>query len=293
MEEKNDKIDLAALMDIQVDGIIQLTEKEFQLISSLVYEKFGINLTEKKKALVRGRLHSLLRAKGYTSFKQYYEAIVNDESGRGLLSLVDRISTNHSYFFREADHFDFLRSQILPEIRANLNAKVDKDFRIWCAGCAAGEEPYTVAMVLDDYFGREFASFDIRMLATDISETVLEQAMAAAYPEQKIAGVPKKFNKYLVKTQDNQYSVVDYLKKRILFKSLNLMRETYPFKGQFDIVFCRNVMIYFDQQTRKNLLRKFHRYTKPGGHLFIGHSETLGRDTNLFHYVKPTIYRRV
>ena len=285
--------DLAALMDIRVDGIIQLKEKEFQLISSLVYEKFGINLTEKKKALVRGRLHSLLRAKGYTSFQQYYEDIISDDTGVGLLSLVDKISTNHSYFFREADHFDLLQNQILPEIEAKCRSQAQENLRIWCAGCAAGEEPYTIAMILDDYFGAEIKSWDIGMLATDISVSVLEQAISAVYPEQRVAGVPKKFRKYLMQTKDDQYTVVDYLKKRILFKSLNLMRETYPFKGQFDIVFCRNVMIYFDQPTRKNLLVKFHRHIKPGGYLFIGHSETLGRDTKLFRYVRPTVYRRI
>jgi chemotaxis protein methyltransferase CheR len=277
--------------DFKVEGIIELKENEFQLISRLVYDRFGINLTDKKKALVRGRLHSLVRQNGYASFEEYYDAVMNDESGTELLQLVDRISTNHSYFFREADHFDVLTQRILPDLIRQIGS--ERKLRIWCAGCAAGEEPYTLAMVLDDFFGAEYSAWDIKILATDISNTALGKALEGVYPETKFAGLPANFKKYVTKKDAEHVEVSPRIKSRVLFKALNLMRESYPFRGTFDIVFCRNVMIYFDLETRKNLLAKFHRYLSTGGYLFIGHSETLGRDTPLFSYVKPTVYRSI
>lgn len=275
---------------LHVDGIIELKENEFHKISQLVYEKFGINLTEKKKALVRGRLHAIVRSNGYRSFGEYYDAVMEDDSGRELLRLVDRISTNHSYFFREADHFDVLTERVLPALRRNRD---EKKLRIWCAGCAAGEEPYTIAMVLDDYFGKDYRSWDIKILATDISTTALGLALEGVYPAQKVAGLPKEFSSYVTKLDDDHVRVSAKLRNRVMFKSLNLMRDSYPFQGTFDIIFCRNVMIYFDLETRKGLLERFHRYMGKGSYLFIGHSETLGRETKLFSYVKPTVYQSI
>ncbi len=274
---------------IKLEGILELTEKEVQLISRLVYEKFGIHVTYKKKALVGGRLHSLVRQNGWASFSEYYDEVMNDESGRELLQLVDRISTNHSYFFREADHFDVLTQRILPDLIDRFGD--ERKLRIWCAGCASGEEPYTLAMVLDDFFGTEYSAWDIKILATDISSTSLAKALDGVYPETKFAGLPARYQKYIVRQNAEHVEVSPRIRNRVLFKALNLMRDSYPFHGTFDIVFCRNVMIYFDLETRGRLLAKFHRYMTPGGYLFIGHSETLGRNTELFSYVKPTVYR--
>ena len=267
---------------------IELTDKEFRLLADLIYNKFGINLGEKKKALVRGRLNSVLREKELGSFKEYYDSILKDESGSSLINLVDKISTNHSFFFRESEHFDLLEKVILPKLTAEQNQT--RKIRIWSAGCAGGEEPYTLSMLLHDYFKNELGSWDIRMLATDISETALSNAKKGEYVGQKMSGLPDKYRKYLDVREKDIYAVKQQLKKLILFRPLNLMQEAYPFKGKFDIVFCRNVMIYFDLETRKKLLSRFHRYMKPGAYLFIGHSETLGRNTSLFNYVQPTVY---
>ncbi len=152
------------------DRIVELSDKEFWLISDLVRERFGINLTDKKKALVRGRLNSLVKSQGFSTFEEYYKKIIDDTTGGSLLSLIDRISTNHSFFFREADHFDFLTTTALPEILQSLKEHTRSNvLRIWCAGCAAGEEPYTLAMVLAEFFGMDLVKWDVGILATDIA----------------------------------------------------------------------------------------------------------------------------
>ena len=232
----------------------------------------------------------MVKSNGHSSFEEYYRTVVDDDSGGKLLELIDRISTNHSYFFREADHFDFLRTAALPSLLELERIKDTQTLRIWCAGCAGGEEPYTLAMVLADFLEPEYDTWDIGVLATDISTSALQQARKGEYAQQKIAGVPAEYRKYLRRLDNDHYEIVDKIKKPILFKRLNLMREDYPFKGKFDIIFCRNVMIYFDQNTRKGLLSRFHRYLHPSGYLFIGHSETLGRGTGLFRYLMPTVY---
>ncbi len=272
-------------------GIIKLTDKEFRLISELVYERFGINLTDSKKALVRGRLNSLVRSLGFSSFGDYYESVIHDRTGDSLHFLIDRISTNHSYFFREMDHFVFIAERALPEICKKLKERASDGVRIWCAGCAAGEEAYTLAMVLTEFFGLEILKWDIGILATDISIAALQEAVEGIYPANRVEFAPAHYRKYFKKLPDS-YAVIDKIKRMVLFKRLNLMREGFPFKERFHIIMCRNVMIYFDQETKKDLTAKFHRYIQEDGYLFIGHSESLGRETEEFRYVQPTVYKR-
>ena len=274
-----------------MEGLIDITDDEFKDISQLVYEKFGIHLTEKKRVLVRGRLNKLLRQMGYTNFEEYYNAILKDPSGAGLLELVDRISTNHTYFYREKDHFDFLEKRVLPDIARQLDEDRSTDLRLWCAGCATGEEAYTLAIVLAEYFGPQFFTNGPPILATDISLTALEKAMLGAYGKERIDQIPKGLlQKYFALNEMGGYSVKDVLKKMVLFKRLNFKRETFPFRKQFHTVFCRNVMIYFDQPTKETLVNKFGGVLNEGGYLFIGHSETLGRDNSNFQYVQPAVY---
>jgi chemotaxis protein methyltransferase CheR len=279
-------------VNFNTDGVIPLRDKEFRKISGLVYDRFGVNLTDKKKALVRGRLNSLIRSLGFTGFEDYYGAVTDDTTGAGLLSLIDRISTNHSFFFREADHFDFLTNKALPEIFENMKEQKSNDLRIWCAGCAAGEEAYTLAMVLKEFFNLDIAKWDLGILATDISISALEQAAAGVYPAQRVEAVPEKYKKYFRRLSGDSYVVADRIKRMVLFKRLNLMREVFPFKGKFHVIFCRNVMIYFDQETKKSLTGRFQRCLQEEGYLFIGHSETLGRNTDGFKYIQPTVYKR-
>jgi chemotaxis protein methyltransferase CheR len=273
-------------------GPVKLRDEEFDLISQLVYRTFGIHLTDKKKALVQGRLNSLVRSLGFPTFEAYYNSVLRDPTGGSLLALVDRISTNYTYFFRETAHFDFLNQTGLPEICQSAEKTGRRELRMWSAGSATGEEAYSLAMVLREYLGSAYSRWDVGVLGTDISLTALRQARQGVYPAEKIGKVPLRYKKYLYRDTDGSYAVRDELKGMVLFKKLNLMQDSYPFKGKFHAVFCRNVMIYFDLETRKRLIERFHRYLHPGGFLFIGHAESLGRSHGLFEYVQPTVYRK-
>jgi chemotaxis protein methyltransferase CheR len=281
---------MTILENFSVDGAIRLTDKEFCLISELVYKRFGINLTEQKKALVRGRLNTLVKSQGFVNFEDYYNAVVDDRTEGSLLSLIDRISTNHSFFFRETDHFDFLKSIVLPDLFRKIERNKKTELRIWCAGCAAGEEPYTLAMVLHEFNAP--MEWDIGILATDISISALQQAKEGIYPSGKLEKVPAQYRKYFEKLDSDSYAVKNIIKRMVLYKRLNLMRNDFPFNGKFHLVFCRNVMIYFDQETRKILVAKLHRHMHEDGYLFIGHSESLGRESEKFGYIQPTVYKR-
>jgi chemotaxis protein methyltransferase CheR len=280
------------MSEITAPGMIQITDSEFSDIARLVHERFGIALGEKKKALVRGRLSSLLRSGGYANFGEYYKSISADQSGRSLLTLVDRISTNHSYFFREADHFDYLVSEVLPLMERRMAGTRNARLHIWSAGSAAGEEPYTLAMILSEYLAEHRPGWTAAILATDISTGALEQARIGHYSETKVAAVPAHYRKYFTRLEGDQYGMNDSIKNMVTFRRLNLMQEQYPFKSRFHVVFCRNVMIYFDQETKMALASRIARNVHDGGFFFIGHSETLGRVPGDWTYVRPTVYQR-
>jgi len=291
MSDLNDSKDS---QEFQLNGILQISDKEFRKISDLVYSQFGINLTDKKKALVRGRLNKLIKSLGFDTFGEYYESVINDKTGKGLISLIDKISTNHSYFFRENEHFNFLLEEGFPEFAEKMSRTRELDLKIWSAGCAAGEEPYTLAILASEYFGQKIYRGRPVILATDISLTALEQAMEGVYVQERVKTVPKVLSdKHLRSHDSDKMAVSDDLKKMILFKRLNLMHDSFPFKGKFHFIFCRNVMIYFDNKTKMDLVEKFHRYLYNGGYLFIGHSETLGRGSSLFKYIKPALYQKI
>ncbi|MBB6481476.1 CheR family methyltransferase [Spirochaeta isovalerica] len=274
--------------------MLDINDREFKKISELVYSRFGINLTEKKKALVRGRLNKLIVNLGFTSFSQYFDYVQEDKSGQRLLDMVDKISTNHSYFFRESDHFSYLTDSVLPAICHNNDRRPDNKLRIWCAGCANGQEAYTLAMVVNEFFTRNNSSLQPAILATDISISALETAVAGHYTEEGLSGIPAELKRrYFDMEKDGSATAKKELKDLILFKRLNFMNDSFPFKNRFDVVFCRNVMIYFDNVTKETLVNKFHRYMLDTSWLFIGHSETLGRNNSNFKYIKPSTYLRV
>lgn len=264
-----------------------ISDEEFNAIAKLVYDHFGIHLTDKKKTLVTGRLNSLLKQKNFKTFKELYDHILDDETGRALSDLINKISTNHTYFFRESDHFDLLKSTILSEVSA-LTPQTN-DIRLWCAGCATGEEPYTLAMTAND-FTQNHPGKTVSILATDISMNALEKAIEGKYTADKLRNIsPLYIQKYFTKELQTYYVKAE-LKKNILFKRLNLMRENFPFKNRFHIIFCRNVMIYFDRQTRQRLVAQFYKHLQPGGYLFIGHSESLLKEQSYLKYLKPAVY---
>lgn len=270
-----------------VSVLVDLSDSEFTDLAQLIYHQFGINLTDKKKALVRGRLNKVLKARGLSSFSQYLDLVHRDQTGMALVELIDRISTNHTFFFREADHFSFFQDIALGEIRSS------SEIRIWCAGCATGEEAYTLAMLCLDWRNRSKFSGTIKILATDISVTALEQALKGEYTDERVRLVPLQLKqKYFTSLGPDRWSIVPELRKLILFKRLNFMDQSFPFRNQFHGIFCRNVMIYFDRETKTDLVHRLTRHLLPGHYFFIGHSETLGRETFDLDYIKPSVYRR-
>lgn len=269
----------------------RISDQEFDAIRKLVYSKFGINLTEQKKTLVVGRLQKVLRHRKFDTFQDYYQWLTTDTTGVALDELANRITTNHTFFYRENAHFEFFSKTVLPEMAARHQG--DKELRIWCAGCSSGEEPYTLMMLMMEHFGPEFAKWNPTLLATDISATALKTAMAGSYETDRVAQLPPNLrSKYFRRSTKGEVLVTDQVRQRIFFRRHNLMDPTFPFKKQFDAIFCRNVMIYFDRETRNNLVAKYYKHTVQDGYLFIGHSETLGRDETQFKYLMPAVYQK-
>lgn len=265
--------------------MIHLTDREFQELVSFIRTNFGINLG-KKRLLIEARLFSVLAEKNISSFTEYFNLIQNDSEE--LNTMMNRLTTNHTYFMREPRHFEFLKSVILPELTKN---RPDHCLRIWSAGCSTGEEAYTAVMVMRDWFGMR-SDWDYRILATDISTKVLEAARQGAYSAESLRNLPAQWRTRYFHAQEGQvYVLSEEIKKEVIFRSLNLM-DPFPFHQPFDLIFCRNVMIYFDQETKNRLIRKFYDSLKPGGYLLIGHSETVQRDVIPFRYIEPSIYQK-
>lgn len=268
--------------------MINLTNQEFQTLYAFIHKKYGINL-EKKKTLIEGRMSNYLHEKGYTSFQQYMDVLFNDKTGSEITVLLNKLTTNHTFFLRESEHFDFLTNQVLPVFEKTCTSK---DLRIWSAGCSSGQEPYTMAMCIHEYFGNRKTGWDTTILATDISENVLEKAKKGVYTLEQISDVPYPWvQKYFVDNQDGTYTVADRIRKDVVFRSFNLM-DPFVYKKPFDLIFCRNVMIYFDAPTKDTLVEKFYNATNPGGFLFIGHSEVINRNNSKYTYIKPAIYQK-
>jgi chemotaxis protein methyltransferase CheR len=273
---------------------MNMTDREFRQLRELVYERLGINLTGKKRSMLIGRLQKLLRTSGFKNFQDYYEYLVNDAGMKAMTELINRVTTNYSFFYRGKSHFEYFVEAVLPEVVGSLKKRNSRDLRIWTAGCSTGEEPYMLTMLMREFFGNEYSLWDGGILATDISEKVLTFARQGIYPAERTKEVPVQLrNKYLKKLNDGQMAVNDTIKNEVIFRKFNLINKHYPFKKPFQIIFCRNVRIYFDKQTRDTLLHRFYEKTEPGGYLFIGHSETLGREQTLYKYIMPAVYKRL
>lgn len=269
------------------NGLVKITNEEFNHLIKFVHTRYGIDLS-KKRILIEGRLSHTLKEKGLNSFQSYLELLQKDTSGTEINTLLNKITTNHSYFARENDHFDFLLQQALPYLEQRRN----HELRIWSAGCSAGQEAYNIAMTIDQYFGVKKKSWDTRILATDISMNVLSKAKQATYPASNLEGLPPAWKqKYFVDLKNGNYQINSNIRSEVIFKTLNLM-EPFSFKKPMDIIFCRNVMIYFDKPTTNKLINKYYEVTAPGGFLFIGHSEVIDKAQTKYHYVKPAIYQK-
>lgn len=273
-----------------------LHDREFQRFSSLIYESVGIKMPPAKKTMLEARLQKRLKAIGIPSFEKYGDYVFSPE-GRAseLVHLIDVVTTNKTDFFREPAHFEFLVKTAIPSI---LHGRVDltrEPLRIWSAGCSTGEEPYTLAMVLSEFAdGRP--EFRAAITASDICTQVLQTAKTAIYPEDRTDPIPLNLKKkYLLRSRERSKSLVRIapgLRSLVSFRRINFMDDDFGIAEKMDIIFCRNVVIYFDKPTQLILMRKFHRQLRPGGYLFIGHSETLsGLDVD-FKPVASTVYRK-
>lgn len=269
--------------------VIKIMDDDFKRLTGYLKHDYGINLIH-KKSLIEGRLTNMLTEKGFNNFREYLDHVFNDMTKTELTELINKLTTNHTFFMREANHFEYFKKNILPYLEANVK---EKDLRIWSAGCSTGEEPYTLAMIMEDYFQGLGNTWDKKILATDISVNVLEAAERGIYPAQALDNIPPTWKlNYFSKQNSESFRVSEKIKDEVIFRMFNLMDEVFPFKKRFHVIFCRNVMIYFDHRTKMELINKFYSITEPGGYLFIGHSESISREENPYRYIMPAVYRK-
>lgn len=270
--------------------MVDISEKEFKDITGYIKANYGIKLGPEKKSLVVGRLTKLLIQNNFNNFTDYLNYVISDRTGSAASALINRITTNHTFFMREPDHFYFFRDRVLPYLKDTVK---NKDLRIWSAGCSTGEEPYTLAMIIAEYLGEERKKWDTKILATDISEKVLEKAKKGLYPDDEVSSISSEWrNKYFYKYDNENSMLADDIKDGVIFRRFNLMEKQFPFRKKFHVIFCRNVMIYFDAGTRNELVKKFYEFTEDGGYLFTGHSESLSREETDYKYIMPAVYRK-
>ena len=263
-----------------------ISDQEFALFQRLIYKIAGISLSDSKKVLLVGRLQKRLRHYQLENFNQYYRLLSSDEHPGELQVMVDLLTTNETYFFREPKHFDFLRQHILRGWRG------ERPFRVWSAASSSGEEAYTIAMVLAD----TLASKAWEIVGSDISTQVLDKARQGHYPMTRIDGIPRpflsKFCRKGVRSQEGTFLINAELRARVNFLQVNLTQPVTADVGLFDVIFLRNVMIYFDNDTKRRVVSHLLPHLRPGGHFIIGHSETLNGIVSSLNQVSPTIYRK-
>ena len=271
-----------------------MRDSEFEFIRSVVYEHSRISLGPDKRELVSARLGKRLRATNLPDLGEYCRLLQSPGSEDELGNLIDAISTNHTFFFRENVHFDFLRDKVLPEMSARAQAERWPRFHLWSAACSSGEEPYTIAMTLADAPG--ISRWPWHIEATDISRRILAKAAAGIYDQEPVAKLPAA----TVRThfqrgfgpQEGNYRVKTALREHVTFRHLNLLEGEPPFTEPFQVIFCRNVMIYFDRPTQEELVARLARRLVPGGYLFVGHSESLTPIAHELRLIKPAIYQK-
>jgi len=277
-------------------GFEPMTEKLFLRFSTFIRNELGIKMPDAKKTMLQARLQKRLRMLGMNNYEDYAEYVFSDQGIKDELPhMIDAVTTNKTDFFREAQHFPYLVETALPEMIRLYGAGTRRKARVWSAGCSTGEEPYTLAMVLTEYRGR-CAGYRFEILGTDISSRVLRDAARGIYTHEKVAPVPLPLRKkFLLKSKDRQKDlvrVIPALRERVTFKWLNFMGDYFGINDTFDIIFCRNVLIYFDRKTQETVLNRVCRYLLPGGFFFAGHSETLNGLNVPLVQASSTIYRK-
>ncbi|HMK48817.1 MAG TPA: protein-glutamate O-methyltransferase [Thermodesulfovibrionales bacterium] len=275
---------------------VTMSKADFSRMSEFIYSECGIKMSVSKKVMLESRLRKRLRALGLTSYGEYCSYLFSSAGmEHEIIHMIDMVTTNKTDFFREPAHFDYLTKHALPELLNSYESGLRKAVLIWSAGCSTGEEPYTLSMVVND-FSESISGYRYNILATDISTRVLNAAKSGTYLAERVEPVPAVMKrKYLLRSKDRSKGlvrVVPELRKRVEFRRLNFMDSDFGMRDPADIIFCRNVIIYFDRRTQESLISRFCRYLRPGGYLFMGHSETLfGMDVPLVQ-VAPTIYRK-
>lgn len=271
----------------EASSIIRLSDSEFEFFVDFVSKRYGIDLSQKRR-LIEARLASELKANGFNSYAQYISALKSDTTSEKVDTFINKITTNYSYFSREADHYQFLANTIIPYLMQSRKSGI----KVWSAGCSTGEEPYNIAMAIDSALGIKRSIWNVSITATDVSTRALNIAKKAVYPESELNVMPAAWkSNYMVKQPDGNYRVVDNLRRQVTFNQFNLMNPSFP-KNNFDVIFCRNVMIYFKPATTQSVVKKFYQANVEGGYLFIGHSETINRLDNEYTYISPSIYRK-
>lgn len=274
---------------------LEMTQQEFKTIASYIEKNVGIKMPEQKKVMMQSRLAPRLRKLGFTSYSEYINYVFNnDTSGDELTLLTDALTTNKTDFFREPDHFDYLSNTAIPTLINNGQ----RNIKIWSAGCSSGEEPYTLSIVLKEFMAQNPRMLDsFNILATDISTKVLNKAINAVYDIHTIDGIPLAIKKkYFLKSLDKSSELVRVkpeLRSCVSFGQLNFMNDSYNIKDMFQVIFCRNVLIYFEKQTQEAIIRKFLKNLEPNGYLFLGHSETILSMNLPLETVAPTVYRKI
>ncbi|MCL1831946.1 MAG: methyltransferase domain-containing protein [Oscillospiraceae bacterium] len=268
---------------------LKISDSDFNRLVEFMEKKYGINLKQ-KRVLIEGRLSNEIIQKGFSDFTTFLNHTFADRSGTELIALLNKLTTNHTYFMREEQHYDYMKNVVLPEFE---RVKKDKRIYLWSAASSSGEEPYTNIMQMLDYFKFKGSNWNVSTLATDISHKVLDIAKAGVYHKDTMSKLPLEWQKKYFTPQENDcYKISPEITKRTEFKTFNLM-DNIPFRSYpFDLVFCRNVMIYFELEVKVALVNRIYDVVRPGGYLFIGHAESIPRDRTKFKYVKPAIYQK-
>lgn len=267
--------------------MLNINDEEFVRLTNFIRLNYGINLS-KKRHLIEGRLNNSLQARGFESYNEYMNFAFSNP--KEIVELINTLTTNHTYFMREPEHFNYFRDTILPYFEKNIK---DKDLRIWSAASSTGEEAYTLAMVISDYFGDKKYMWDTKILATDISQKALSVAKRGIYSAEAVEKLPISWKeKYFRKIDNEFYEIGPKIKNEVVFAQYNLMSETLPFKKKFHIIFCRNVMIYFERDTKTQLVDRFYNHTIENGYLLIGLSENIDNSKTRYKFVKPSIFRK-
>ncbi len=273
-------------------GQLSITDAEYERAKKMLYAACGVALEGDRRSLVLGRLQQVLRSMKIDRVSDYLDRVEADRSGKLMAECINHISTNYTYFGREWGHFEFYRAQAIPEaLKRNRHSKA---LRIWCAAASTGQEPYTLAGLLADCVGPGYASWDAGVLGTDINTEVLQAAKAGYYEPEEIEPLdPSMRKRWFEPTSGRKVRVVERMRKDVLYRRFNLVQDSFRFKRPFDVVFCRNVMIYFDLPTKKKLGVRLANSLVPGGYLFIGIAESLDHDPKLLRPIRAGVFQRI